>query len=246
MPVLALLLAAAAATPAPEIVVQAPHRTLPGPVVKDGELARMRGGLLLPNGLDVSIGIDIQTRVNGMLALHTVYASEGAATGVRVFADGPKPVPLAPATLSVSAAPTMGTPTLIVDRSATGTTIIPSTATPATTVNLVNGDQSTWLSGEGQTQIPVQANGPAVATPNGNVSLANTATGTVVSLQTPTLLVQQLLGQATGVVVANTADNQAIDTISSVNVDLQGLSPELLSSTFAAQRAALERAVMRP
>ena len=241
-----LILAATAATSAPEIVVQAPHRALPGAIVPDVELARMRGGLLLPNGLDVSIGIDIQTRVNGLLALHTVYASEGAAAGVRVFADGANPVPLAPATRSITASATAGTPTLIVDRSPTGTTIIPSTATPATTVNLVNGDQSTWLSGAGQVQLPVQSNGPAVATPNGNVSLASTSTGTVVTLQTPTLLVQQLLGQATGVVVANTADNQAIDTMSSVNVDLQGISPELLSSTFSAQRAALDRAVMRP
>ena len=247
MPISTLLfLAAATGAPAPEIVVRAIPHMLPGPVVPDAELARMRGGLQLPNGLDVSIGIDIQTRVNGLLALHTVYANQGPATGVRVFADGPGPVPLAPATQSVSAAATAGTPTLIVDRSPTGTTIIPSTATPATTVNLVNGDPSTWLSGEGQTQIPVQPNGPAVATPNGNVSLASTSTGTVVSLQTPTLLVQQLVGQATGVVVANTANNQAIDTVSSVNVDLQGLSPELLSSTFAAQRAALERTVMRP
>ena len=241
-----LLLVASAAEPSPTIVVEAPHRMLPGPIVADAELARMRGGLLLPNGLDVSIGIDIQTRVNGLLALHTVYASQGPAAGVRVFADGPNPVPLAPATQSVSAAATAGTPTLIVDRSPTGTTIIPSTASPATTVNLVNGDPSTWLSGAGQTQIPVQANGAAVATPNGNVSLANTSTGTVVALQTPTLLVQQLIGQATGVVIANTGNNQMIDTVSSVNVDLQGLSPELLSSTFAAQRAALEATVIRP
>lgn len=243
---LASLLLAAAAPAAPVIVVEAPRRVLPGPIVKDAELARMRGGMLLPNGLTVSVGIDIQTRVNGLLALHTVYANEGPAAGVRVFYDGANPVPLAPATRTISASATAGTPTLIVDRSATGTTVLPSTATPATTVNLVSGDPSTWLSGEGQTQVALQPGGPAVATPNGNISLANTDTGSVVTLQTPTLLVRQLVGQATGITVANTANNQTIDTVSSVNVDVQGLSPELLSSTFAAERAALERAVMRP
>jgi hypothetical protein len=246
----AFLMAAAAAMPGGsnlrEIVVTAVQRTFHGVVVPDLELARMRGGLRLPNGLDVSLGIDIQTRVNGLLALHTVYASEGLVTGVRVFADGANPVPIAPTTQTVSATATPGTPTLIVDRSPTGTTIIPSINTPAATVNLVNGDQSTWLSGDGQQQIPVQPNGPAIATPNGDVRLMTTDAGTVVTLQTPTLLVRQLLGQATGIVVANTANDQTINTISSVNVDLQGISPELLSSTFVAQRAALERSVMRP
>jgi hypothetical protein len=248
MTMASMLIAAAGLTgAAPEkIVVQGQSFAIHGTIVSDRELARMRGGVQLPNGLTVSIGIDIQTRVNGLLALHTVYASEGSAAGVRVFADGAHPVPQAPTTQTVSAGATAGTPTLVVDRSPTGTTIIPSTATPATTVNLVNGDPSTWLSGEGQTQIPVQPNESAVPTPNGEVSLEKTTSGTVVSLQSPTLLVRQLVGQATGVVVANTANNQSIDTISSVNVDLQGLSPELLSGAFAAQRAALERAVMRP
>jgi hypothetical protein len=243
---MAIFFAAAAGVTVPDIIVAGKQTALPGPRVSDPDLARMRGGVQLPNGLTVSIGIDIQTRVNGQLALHTVYASEGAAAGVRVFSDGAHPVPQAPTTQSVSASATAGTPTLVVDRSPTGTTIIPSTTTPATTVNLVNGDPSTWLSGEGQTQIPVQPNGPAVPSPYGQVSLEKTESGTVVALQSPTLLVRQLVGQATGVVIANTANNQSIDTISSVNVDLQGLSPELLSGAFAAQRAALERAMMRP
>ena len=210
------------------------------------ELAAIRGGLLLPNGLAVTIGIDIQTRVNGSLALHTVYASEGVATGVRVFRDGAAPVPTAPATLTVSGGPTWGVPLLIVDRSPTGTTVLPSTQVPATTVNLVSGDQSTWLSGEGQVAVPVTPDGPPVATPDGNVSLARTAAGTTVTLQSPTLLVRQLVGQGTGVVIANTADNQMIDTVSSVNVDLKGLTPELTAGLFSAQRLALDTVITRP
>jgi hypothetical protein len=242
MPLLVAFLVIAAD---PDIVVAAPRHALAAPIVPDAELARMRGGLRLPNGLDISLGIDIQTRVNGLLALHTVYASDGVAPGIRVYADGEKTVPLAPTTLTVSSSGTAGAPTLIVDRSPTGTTVIPSSATPATTVNLVSGDPSIWLSGAGQIRIPVTPNGPAVAAPAGDVRLTQSDAGTVVSLETPTLLVQQLVGQATGVVVANSADNQVIDTVSSVNVDVQGLSPQLFAGAFAMQRLALDAATAR-
>jgi hypothetical protein len=246
MPLGLLLLAAGAVGIGdPEIAVMAPHRPFRTPVLGNTELAIMRGGLRLPNGLDVSLGIDIQTRVNGLLALHTVYASEGPAAGVRVFVDGAKPVPLAPATQTISASAVPSMPVLVVDRSPAGTTLASTTATPAATVNLVNGDPSIWLSGEGQVQLPVVAEGPAVATEQGDVRLATDDRGAVVTLQAPSLFVQQLVGQATGVVLANSGSDRTIDTVSSVNVDLQGVSPALLSGLFAAQRAALDAVVGR-
>lgn len=239
-----LLAALALITLAPaEIVVvasrPAQNRPLPGPVVADAALATMRGGLALPNGLNVAIGIDIQTRIDGLLALHTIYASEGALPGVRVFTDGLDPVPLAPATLTVTSRGTVGVPLLIVDRSPTGTTIVPTAATSAETVNLVNGDPSTWLSSEGQIQIPVTSNGPPVASQAGPVRLTTDERGAVVTLQAPMAEIRHLIGQTTGVVIANTADDRRIDTVSSVNVDLQGISPALLAGIFVAQRAVL-------
>ena len=199
--------------------------------VSNVELAMMRGGLRLPNGLDLSLGFDIQTRIDGQLALHTVYASDGANPGIRVYTDGEKPVPLAPTTATIVAGTVQGIPTLIVDRSPSGTTILPARAVGATTVNLVNGDPSTWLSGVGQVEIPVAPNGPAVAAAPGDVRLTTGSAGAIVTLSTPTLELQQLVGQATGVVVANTADNRVINTVSSVNVDLRGLSSSLIAST---------------
>jgi hypothetical protein len=47
------------------------------------------------------------------------------------------------------------------------------------------------------------------------------------------------------VVLANSGSDRTIDTVSSVNVDLQGVSPALLSGLFAAQRAALDAVVGR-
>lgn len=54
------------------------------PAVSDGELAQMRGGMDLPNGLTVNIGVDIQTMVDGQLALQTIYQSDGPNTGLQI------------------------------------------------------------------------------------------------------------------------------------------------------------------
>jgi hypothetical protein len=243
LPILFSLLASAVD---PAIIVTAPRRQLfAAPRVVDAELAHMRGGLRLPNGLDISLGIDIQTWIDGRLALHTVYASEGPASGVRIFTDGVQPVKTVPAAATIRSDGVPGIPLLVVDRSPTGTTILPTNATAATTVNLVNGAPSIWLSGEGQEEIFATPNGPAVAAPPGEVSLIADPCGTIVTLRTPGLEIRQLIGQATGVVIANSSNDRVIDTISSVNVDLKGVSPKLLSGVFAAQRAALDALLSR-
>lgn len=244
LPLFAFL--AAAAMPAPDVVVVAPvPHAFAGPVVPDKVLAAMRGGFRLPNGLDLALGIDIQTRIDGLLAVHTVYASEGSQTGIRVFTDGLNPVQTAPATRTIETDPVPSLPVLVVDRSPTGTTVVPTSGTPGTTVNLVHGDPSTWLSGAGQQQVAVTPNGPAVSVPYGAVSLTADQSGAVVTLQAPDLEVRQLIGQATGVVIANTGSNRVIDTVSAVNVDLVGLNPALLSSSFLAERAAMDAVIAR-
>lgn len=234
------------AQPAPNHIIVVgparPYRALPVP---DAQLATMRGGLRLPNGLDLSLGIDIQTWIDGLLAVHTVYASDGVSPGIRVYTDGANPVRTAPATQTITSTTSITPPVLTVDRTPTGTTILPANATVAATVNLVNGDPSTWLSGENQTQLPVTRDGPPVATPQGEVSLQDQPDGAIVVLKAPDLEVRQLIGRATGVVVANTADNRAIDTVSAINVDLRGLTPGLLSGQFMAQRAAFDMVLAR-
>lgn len=239
-----MFLAASVSQVSSPIIVTARRVTLPGEIVADDDLASMRGGMLLPNGISIAIGIDIQTRVDGLLALHTVYASEGSNPGIRVYTDGAKPVPLAPTTQTITAPANPSIPTLIVDRSPTGTTIIPTSASSATTVNLVNGDPSTWLSGEGQVQLPVTNGGPPVATPDGEVTLNDDDGSAVVRLSSDTLDVRHLVGQATGVVIANTANDRSIETVSSINVDVGGFDPGTLSGLFAAQRMVLESAVI--
>lgn len=52
----------------------------------DDQLDQLRGGFTLPNGMDIAIGIDIQTTVNGALALRTMMTNLG--TGVPVLFVG--------------------------------------------------------------------------------------------------------------------------------------------------------------
>lgn len=224
---------------APSIIVRAPKDGFPEiHRVPDRELAVMRGGLLLPDGLDIAIGIDIQTRLNGALILHTVYTSDGPNTGIKVYTDGTTSPSSTPATVSVTTAAAASTPTIIVDRATTGTIVAAPAASAPVTVNLVQGAPSTWLSGSGQNSVPVTANGPAVSSEGNSIQLASNAQGAVVTLNGPGLEVQQLVGQATGVVVANTGNDRVIDTVSSINVNVQGISPALMSGIFAASRIA--------
>ena len=240
----ALLLATATAAsgPADVVVIGQPLLTERRRIVPDAELAIMRGGLALPNGLSVAIGIDIQTRIDGVLALHTIYSSDGPNAGIRVYTDGVTSPRTAPATATVMTVGTASLPIITIDRSPSGTTILPAVTTPAATVNLVSGDPSTWLTAAGQTPVPVVENGPAVAAAPGAISLRNDGSGAVVTLDAPMLQVRQLIGQATGAVIANTGNDRSIDTISSVNVDLQGLSPTLMGAIFAVQRIVTDAA----
>jgi hypothetical protein len=54
------------------------------PGVPDGELAGMRGGMALPGGLTLDLGVDIRTMVDGELALRSVYRSDGPDAGLHV------------------------------------------------------------------------------------------------------------------------------------------------------------------
>jgi hypothetical protein len=234
------LAALAQPVPGADILVHGQRLPFRAPRATDPELATMRGGMMLANGFDVAIGIDIQTRIDGVLALHTIYASEGPNAGIGVYTDGTKPAPPVPATVTVETPARVGVPLVEVDRSAGGTRVSPLTQSPATTVNLVNGIQASWATAEGQTQVPVVANGPPVAGPPGDFSLARDDRGVVVTLAAPMLEVRHLIGSATGIVVANSGNDRVIDTVNSVNVDLRGAQAAIVPSLLAAQSAVLE------
>lgn len=162
--------------------------------VDDGALDQMRGGIEMPNGLDVSIGIDIQTRVNGALVLRTTFSTESPQIAVtHVYTDG----------------------------------------------------VSTSTGQAGQSEVPVQANGATVTTPFGAVSQQSGDRGTIVNLTNQSLTVQHLIGQTSGAIIANTANNQTIDTITTMNIDVKGMIPAITNSLFTVNELA-GRAMARP
>lgn len=223
-----------------ELVVNGRPRAIDTSAVPDRVLAEMRGGILLDNGLNIAIGLDIQTRVDGLLLLHTVYASDGPTSGLRVYTDGTSGPRIAPGTLTVNVPGGNGGAAVSVDRSAAGTTISLDDPSESAQVNLVNAEPGQWLNANGQKLVPVSEGSPPVSEGPGTFNVAVQDRGTVVTLDTASLQIRHLIGQATGVVIANTANDRSIDTISSVNVELQGISPALLSGLFTADQLAFD------
>lgn len=216
--------------------------------VSDAELAGMRGGIRLPDGLEVQVGIDIATRVDGELALRTVLTSESPT--VRVFtgdpgsgsgaggsgdggATGQSVVP--------GSAGMVNAPTVQFSRDGAGTVIEWSAvALPQVAVTTGRGDAAT--DAPGQRELALTPGGPAVQTALGAVRLVQDGRGTVADLQGANLLLQQYVGAATGVVVANTANDRAIDTVTTINVDLMNANPALANAALAIQQVALDAA----
>lgn len=233
--ILALALLAAGSTNPPPAPVS--------PAVPDRELATMRGGVMLPNGLNVAIGIDIQTRIDGVLALHTIFSSE-TPNGLRVFTDGTTSPIGVPGTTVVTGGD-RDWPGISVSRSPTGTTVVAPGTGPATGINVIAGPTTGWLDAAGQNPVPVVAGGPAIMAETGTIRLVADDRGAQVTLVTPTVEVRHLIGQATGAVIANTANDVSIDTVSTINVDLIGLPAGLTNGVLMVNRIAAEAAGRR-
>ena len=251
-----LLLAACAAASLPiavwgevpddRTIVVVGHRDKPfaAAPVADAELDDMHGKLLLPNGLDVSIGIDIQTRVDGFLALRTIFTTDGPGAGLRVLTGGAAVAPAPAGTGAVTDDVAESAASVTISRSPTGSTV--ELGGPAIPTNLkVSTGSTAAVIQPGETEVAATENGPSVSTPAGDVRILSNERGEVVTLDSADLQIQHLIGQATGVVVANSADGRSIDTVSAVNVDLRGLSPELAAGLALGDRIGLDIATSR-
>ncbi len=202
--------------------------------LNDGELDEQRGGMALPNGMDVRIGVDLSTSINGNIVLRSVLTSGDAATGnqVNVYTggagggSGPVVAINGAAAFRVNTVANNGTDTaqLRVEPTATGISIMPSVS-PNSSVELM-------------TVAVTQESGP-VSTAHGNVTVQQHNTGTTVSLVAPDLVVQHMIGAATGQLIANTANNRVIDNSTIFNVDIVNASPVIGSSLMQINAAAI-------
>lgn len=185
--------------------------------LEDDALDELRGGFILPNGMDVAVGIDIQTSVNGVLALRTMLTTANAGLPVLFVGDG-----------NASA------------NSAQGGTAV--TLPGGGVVRLVDGSASSMEAGPGQQRIEPTANGPAVSTPSGAVQLFNDDSGSQVVLRADSLELRHMVGNFTGSIVANTANDRSITTVVTVNVDLQNSAVPLGNAMLRWDAVATEAA----
>jgi hypothetical protein len=127
-----------------------------------------------------------------------------------------------------------------VSRSSSGTTVISTPSAGPANVTIVS--TAPPASNSNGTALPLTANGASVQTASGNYTLTSNDRGNVVTFTGPSIEVQHLIGQATGVVIANTANDRTIDTTSTVNISMQNVSVASINSAFIAARAAVDSA----
>ena len=186
------------------VIVPAAHANPFGTAaaVSDEELGSLRGGFELPNGMDVTVGVQIDTRVNGDLALRTVLnIADPAESSLRVYA-----APVQQGSSPANANPPPAQPASV---------NLPTVSAPQVSVN-VSGDSAGI---GGPTLLPI-LQGDQVQTALGTVQVERGGSGTVVVLKGPSLEVQHVTGGGTGVLIANTMNNRAIDTVATVNISL--------------------------
>ena len=201
-----------------------------GTPVTDRELATMRGGIHLPDGTDVAIGVAIETQINGIVALRTQFST--LQPGVQVFAGGQ---PATAAGTVMTGGSTL--PIVTYDRNAAGTTITVAPVSDATALNISGSGSLPPPSGA---PLALQPNAAPVATALGSVALRATSGSFTAELTGNGFDVQQMIGRATGAVVQNTVNNQSITTATWISIDLHGVAvPANLASTLASAARAV-------
>ncbi|MEJ5976712.1 hypothetical protein WG901_08705 [Novosphingobium sp. PS1R-30] len=204
--------------------------------VADEELAQMRGGFSLPNGIDVALAVQTQTTIDGAIVLRTVFqASEGPASfAAYVPAAGQN---AADANVSQKAQTSSTTPVAIEFDNRNGFRFSPGVPLPV----VGSGSQSEKIAeGTPAGFSEIGANGPTV-TSAGVVTLSKIGSSYTATLDDTMLRVTHLAGQAFGSIVANSADNKAIDVETTIDLNLSGASPDVLGSAmFRVENTALD------
>lgn len=196
MRALSLLLGAVAAA---ALVPGAAAQTAPfenARVVSDDGLASARGGFELPNGMNIRLGITMDTLIDGRLVLSTVLTLDEVSR-LMIYGGGD------------AHSQTTGTAFLV-----------PGPNGPS----LVRFTQDTSFArgSDGGQPIAIVPNGDPVQTPWGAVRLAQTDAQSTVFLAGDGIDLRHMIGTATGALVANTANDRVIDTMVTIDIDVRG------------------------
>lgn len=172
--------------------------------VSDGDLAQARGGFLLPGGIDVSIAVQSDTRVNGVLLLRTIFVADTGPATLNVFGRTGEAAETRSAGADAGAAGAAGS-------SSTSVSV-------GNTARIEVGEDQDGLS-----RLDVSSGGVAAA--GGIVRVERVGAGSQVVLNQATLDVRHLVGQSYGTIAANRGNDVAIDTATIINLDLQNVTP---------------------
>ena len=199
--------------------------------VSDGMLSSMRGGFELPNGMMISVGVQIETYVDNSLALRTVLnVTDRAKAALEIVVpsasklglSNPQVAAALPASAPVVTNPVaVADPTSIVQATpvVSAIAVAPLAADPAPAAPAV---QIAAASSAGGAQMPgvIAPADVQIHSDLGVVTVEQTSSGAAVLLKGPDLQIEHMTGNATGVLIANTLDNRVIDTVATVNISL--------------------------
>ncbi len=185
------------------------------PPVADAVLETQRGGLRLPNGIDVAMTVDSKTAVNGAIILHTVLAIDKGAPIVTIYApkDGQSVV------FAGSANRAAMQPVTVSYDMQRGLVVTAATAIPAVSTSQTGSGPI-----DGLQQITPGADGPIHSTQFGSSN--------AITYDSSDLQVFHLIGNAFGTAILNSANDRTIATETTISIDLHNAGPGLIGSSL--------------
>lgn len=192
----------------------------------DEILATQRGGLRLPNGIDVAMTVQTTTAVDGAVVLETVWTVDAGQPQLAVYTPArgtPVASTAAPGGQGIAAASTSATVTY--DRQH-GIQVATNGWRPAVTVSGAPGAATPTA---GLERVDP---GEPVTTDGGVVSASAPGQLSGVQLAGMDIQVTHLNGQAFGSVIQNMGSDRVIDTQTTLSIDLRDAGPDVLGSAF--------------
>lgn len=184
--------------------------------VPDAVLATMRGGFTLPSGIDVALTVQTQTSLNGAVVLRTVFRADQGAPTLSVYA------PRAGETVAARAGSTTASTAMPVVTYDGRTGILVTPAVTASTVAVSTG-------GPGAIEAGLARVDAGAVTDHGIIAQTEGALGRT-ELRADDITIAHLTGAAFGSVITNTGSDRAIDTATTVGIDLHNAGPTLMAS----------------
>lgn len=201
-------------------------------IAADTELADARGAFLLPNGLEIALVVRMDAAVDGRLVLRSVFSIDQGPSTLAVYA--PAPGQQGPrAAMTVTAQSGASTGVEVEFNRQTPVVLGPAERSVPTSIGvwMGTGGERIDVAPDGLSPLPATVGGPAVATAAGNVTLTQVSNGTQIRLIGSDLDIRQLAGAAFANIVANTASNRTIDTVTTVNIDIGNYDPALVGAS---------------